>query len=289
MTTTARDRVLESVLGTHRLHVSIVATPEYCGSWFEDEPRTCQGSFHLIDRGRCWVRSPKLDLPLQLHAGDLVMFPRGAAHTLASDREEGQTEGPFTTLICGEFEFEPGMRHPVVDALPDALVIHTETAGEAFRHLARLMSEITRADLPGRRLVLDKLADSLFVMTVCAFAHQAQHPQGLLAALAEPRLAKALDAMHGMPGHAWNVESLARVAGMSRTTFAAEFSRLLGVSPIHYLTDWRVASARRLLREQRLSVAGVAERLGYQSEAAFRRAFKRVTGHGPGEIRRSPG
>lgn len=287
MTEDARNAVLEAVLNAQQLQVSIVATPEFCGRWFEKEAELQRGSFHLIDSGCCWVRSPALPAPVQLSTGDLIVFPRGSAHTLCSSAgEDGPGDG-FSTLICGEFEFANAQRNPVVQALPAAFVVRADEGGEAFRDLGRVLSHCARRGLPGQRVLMNKLADSLFVMAVCVYAERAGDPRGLLAALAEPRLARALAALHAEPGRDWRLDALARIAGMSRTAFAGEFSALLGISPIQYLTQWRIAEARRLLHDRRLSVAAIAERLGYQSEAAFRRTFKRIEGVGPGEIRRS--
>ena len=292
MTDRSREDVLEAVLNVHQLHVSIVALPELCGRWFEQEPQTEKGLFHLIDQGTCCVRSPALAAPVELQQGDLIVFPRGSAHTLCDslstvERQAGERDGPgFSALICGEFEFASGTRNPIIDALPQAFVVRAQEGGDTFRDLARVLSHSARSGLLGQRVIMDKLADSLFVMAVCAYAQRAEDQQGLLAALADARLAKALAAMHTEPGRDWTVDALAKVAGMSRTAFAVEFSRFLGATPFQYLTEWRIAEARRLLRDRRLSVAAVAERLGYQSEAAFRRTFKRIEGVGPGEVRR---
>lgn len=289
MADSTRDTVLESVLTTHQLHVSIVASPEYCGHWFEDEPASERGQFHLMDRGRCQVRSRTLPEPVELHEGDLVVFPRGSAHTLCNiDEAAAGAEPGFSTLICGEFEFLSGPRNPIIEALPEAFVIRAAEGGPAFRDLAKVLSHAAHHPQLGQRVIMDKLADGLFVMAVCAYAERSTDPRGLLAALGDRRLARALAAMHAEPGRDWRVDTLAQVAGMSRTSFSVEFSRCLGVSPFQYLTEWRIAEARRLLRDRRLSVAAVAERLGYQSEAAFRRTFKRVQGVGPGEVRRRP-
>ncbi len=287
MTEPLREDVLASVLAAHSLRVSIVAVPEFCGSWFEDEPRSAtHGRFHLIDRGRCWVHSPALEQPVALQQGDLILLPRGSPHTLASDPSQGDEARSFSTLICGEFEYAGRGRDPVLAALPDAVVVRAEHGGEAFRDLARVLSYTAHHSLPGQRVVLDKLAESLFVMVFCIHAAQAREPRGLLAALAHPRLARALAAMHAEPGRAWRVDQLAGVAAMSRTSFAQAFTDCLGISPMQYLTDWRIAEAQRLLADPQLSVASVADQLGYQSEAAFRRTFKRITGIGPGALRR---
>jgi transcriptional regulator GlxA family with amidase domain len=134
-------------------------------------------------------------------------------------------------------------------------------------------------------MVQNKLADSLFTMAVCEYVRSAGQPRGLLAALTDTRLSKALAAMHQRPGEDWTIQSLAQIAGMSRTAFAELFTETVGAPPIQYLAQWRATEARRLLKNRRFSVAAIAEMLGYRSEAAFRRFFKRVEGVGPGKVR----
>ncbi len=282
----SRDDVLEAVLSAHQLQASIIDAPEYCGTWFEDEKPTPEGSFHLIGSGACIVRGTMFETPLHLQTGDLVVFPRGAAHTLSNDPAQAALDRGFSTMICGVLEFPDAHRNPVLRALPDAFVIRAETAGTAFHDLANVLIFAARQGMPGQRVILNKLADSLFVMAVCVFAAQEKSPAGLFAALSDVRLARVLAAIHTEPGKPWRIDSMAALAGMSRTAFADAFTGLLGIGPFQYLTEWRVTEAQRLLRDRQVSVAVVAERLGYQSEAAFRRTYKRVTGVGPGQTRR---
>lgn len=288
-----RDDVLEAVLGAHQMHVSIISAPEYCGVWFEDEPATPHGSFHLIDSGSCIADGPMFTAPRRLQTGDLIVFPRGGAHTLRNDPQHSDRPGPdstpagFSTLICGSFEVPDAARNPLLQALPDAFVVGAEQAGSAFRDLAKVLSFAARQGMPGQRVIMDKLADSLFVMAVCVHAAQASSPAGLFAALSDRRLARVLAAIHSEPGRPWRVEAMAALAGMSRTAFVDAFTGLLGTGPFQYLTEWRIAEARRLLRDRQTSVAAIAEQLGYQSEAAFRRTYKRLTGIGPGQARRA--
>lgn len=279
------ETVLEAVLGTYQLRASIGGSFQYCGRWADHEPEVKRGIFHLIESGDCWVKGPVLENPLRLDKGDLIVFPRGSRHTLCSSPESAPADS-VTNMLCGELHFQSGARHPVLDALPDCFVVRAEEGGENFRHLASMLSSTAQSPALGRQVILDKLADSLFVIAVCSYAQGSNNRRGLLGALADPRLARALAAIHAEPGKDWTVESLAQLAGMSRTAFATEFSEVLGASPIQYLTEWRIAEARRLLRDRSLSVAAIAEKLGYQSEAAFRRTFKRVEGVGPGQVRR---
>lgn len=273
------DRVLDSALAAYQLHARVTDNASYCGRWHEAEPSVEACIFHLIGSGHCAVSGAGLPQAETLAPGDLVIFPRGHAHRLDGDG--------FTTMLCGQFDFVCGHRNPLLDALPDCLIVREAEAGSALRRVAQLMCEEANLESFGSGAVVDKLADSLFVMSVRHYLGRTPQRRGLLAALADPQLGRALQAMHGEPGRDWSVASLAEVSAMSRSRFAEEFNRLMGQSPIQYLTQWRMMSALRLLQEPRLSVLAVASRLGYQTEAAFRRSFKRVHGHGPGHFRRA--
>ena len=152
-----------------------------------------------------------------------------------------------------------------------------------------MLIETSRDRRWGRQLVQNKLADSLFTMAVCEYVRRAEHPRGLLAALTDARLSRALSAVHERPGEEWTIQAMAQEAGMSRTAFAELFAATVGMPPIQYLAHWRATEARRLLRDRRFSVARIAEMTGYKSEAAFRRFFKRMEGIGPGRVRRRGG
>jgi AraC-like DNA-binding protein len=189
-------------------------------------------------------------------------------------------------MLCGEFHFESTTGNPVMDGLPDLVHVRGGESGDAYRRLAQLLVQEAGHAGFGMRAVVDKLADALFVMALRQHLAGTAVRRGLFAAMADARLKRALDAMHREPGRDWTVASLAEVALMSRTAFAERFAEVLEETPYQYLTRWRMAQALKLLRDPRLSVAHVAERLGYQTEAAFRRGFKRVHGYGPGSIRR---
>lgn len=291
MTDRSRETVLQSALATHRVQVSILDNASYCGRWYENEPQTARGQFHLIGDGECWAVGAQMSTPAHLRQGDLIVFPHGSAHVLsgqAPGSQDAASESRFTTLLCGELDFGDAARNLVLGALPHCFVVRADDGGEGFRALAGLLIATARGGGLGQQLIMDKLADSLFAMAVLAYAERATDRRGLIAALSDARLSKALAALHAQPGLDWTVDGLARVAGMSRTSFALAFADALGTGPIQYLTAWRVSEAKRLLADRRLSVAAVAEQLGYQSEAAFRRAFKRVEGVGPGQLRKTP-
>ena len=281
------EAVFSAVLRTNQLRATISSSATYCDDWTDRETTTDHGTFHLIDSGVCWIRADALEAPVRLAAGDLIVFPQGAAHVLSGTPDARTApEERFTSMLCGEFEFATGKRNAIVDALPPCFVVREQESGMQFRQLAQLMLHEARSNSFGSRAILDKMADTLFVMAVRHHIEHAPERRGLLAALCDPRLVRALEAIHTQPGKEWTVATLAEAAHMSRTAFANHFVSVLGAGPIEYLTQWRMMEARRLLADPRTSVAAIASGLGYRTEAAFRRAFKRVTGVGPGVVRR---
>lgn len=267
--------------------------------------------FHVIVRGNCWLRLPGRSDPIPLQGGDLVAFPHGDAHSLVDAPEgvalpaeqivQGQNldhYGPVTygggglpaSILCGYFRFDRDSPHPLVAALPSLIHIRgTDSHDFAWLQTAlNFMIHETRAARPGAEAVVDRLAEVLFIQMVRAYIEQSKAPAGMLAAIADKQIGGALQLMHQAPQHAWMLASLARRVGISRSAFAARFNQLVGQPPMHYLTFWRMQKARELLTETRLSTAAIAERVGYRSEAAFGKAFKKVVGTGPGAYRRDP-
>lgn len=278
------EPALESLLNRSMLQVQVVAELHRCGSWFADAPRYECGLFHLVGTGRCQVESEELGGAVTLETGDLVIFPHGAPHRLSGIGGDGD-DMLQTSLICGEFRFTGSSQHPLNLALPACMVIHAADASAPFRQLASTMAQVVHADCAGRLVLLNKLADALFTLAICDYSRTTEERQGLFASLADPRISRVLQAVHDHPGKAWTMQSMAALACMSRSAFAERFTQLMRQPPIQYVTQWRVSVAEQLLRDRQQSVAGIAQQLGYSSEAAFRRLFKRVSGRCPGRVR----
>ena len=279
------EPALESLLSQSMLRVNVVAEPQRCGSWFLDAPRHACGLFHLVGAGRCKVESAALEHAIHLDAGDLVLFPRGDTHRLSADSHAVPADAGWTSLICGELRFFGHAQHPLSRALPACFVVRSKDAGHTFRQLSGMMAEAVSAGLVGRQVLLNKLADALFTLAFCDYANRAGERCGLFAALADARICKLLQAVHESPGRPWTMQSMAALACMSRSAFAERFTHLMKMPPMQYVTQWRVSVAEQLLRDRQQSVACIAEQMGYSSEAAFRRLFKRVSGISPGRIR----
>lgn len=281
------ETVLQSLLRAYQLHARVTDRFEACGHWDEPAPDAPFAWFHVVEEGICHIRAESLPTPLRLCAGDLVVFPGGAAHHLCS-APTAADEHPDArvVMLCGEFRFDGPVAAPLMRALPPSIVVRADADGGRLAALAAVLRGEAKAQAFGSRAVLDKLSDALFVIALREYLRHSTHSTGLLAALSDRRLSAALAAIHAQPGSDWTVQSLAEKALMSRAAFAQRFNELLGEPPMRYLARWRMTAGLERLRDGRSSVAQVAGELGFETDAAFRRAFKRVHGFGPGVARR---
>ena len=272
--------------------------------------------FHFAHRGEAMVRVAGQTTPVILAQGDLVIIPHGAAHIL-SCRHTGPDEAlPLddvlsrsgfagsgtlvwggedsprdTQLICGHFALAEGSRHLLFDRLPP--LIHIRGYGEEAGPWLEATLKIIGAEAGGARLGGDlialKMSEAIFAQAIRAFIEQAPRGGTGVAGFADPQLGRALAAFHREPASDWSVAALAREAGLSRTGFAERFASLLGVTPMAYVTAWRMQIAREALSVRGLSVAEAAEISGYASESAFSRVFKKEIGASPASFRLNGG
>jgi AraC-like DNA-binding protein len=287
---------------------SPVATRCECHApWSMRLPAFAGAGVHVVADGSC-VLVPKGGKPLTLAAGDLVFLSRGGQHTLCSDPAlpprdythdrvahdaafgELQIGGPGerTVLACAAYKLDVTSSHPLVASLPE--VIHFPASAERGQALEISIKQIidetadSRATSPS---IVVALVDVLLLRILRAWHDKlpAEQATGWAAAVADPAIAPALQAIHGSPAESWTVETLARESGLSRAAFARRFKSVLGEPPLAYLTGWRMTMARHLLRETGLPLSAIAERTGYGSEFAFAKAFKRESGRAPGNYR----
>lgn len=228
---------------------------------------------HAIEEGTCDLLVDD-GTTIPLATGDLVVLPRGDSHRLRSD-------GPCT-ILCGAF-LVGETDHPVLSALPRVIRVPREDAAAVGPLLDALGAEATAPD-EGSEVVMARLSDALVVQALRHYARSAA-ASGWLVALRDPDISRVLAAVHAEPGRAWDLEALAGEANMSRATFSARFTTMLGQPAMRYVTSIRMQRAKTLLRDDRMTVAAVASRLGYGSEASFAMAYKRVMGQSPGSVR----
>lgn len=265
--------------------------------------------FHVVTSGRCLLEVEGTE-PRLLRTGDLALVPHGEGHVLRSDPDapapridqlhhDYETDryailrhgagGRESTLICGAVRIE---HHHLIDLLPK--VIHlapTDALRDDWTHSTlRLLAAEARELRPGGETVITRLSDLLVIQTIRAWIeHDPAARTGWLGALKDPQIGRAISLIHQDPTRQWTVASLADELAMSRSAFAARFTELVDEPAMQYVTRWRMHLARDWLRRDDVTVANLASRLGYQSEAAFSRAFKRVVGVSPGAARRVSG
>ena len=284
---------LTTILRRLRLRAGVFVHAKYCGRWAVDTSGHRMATFHLIEAGRCWLHLPDAE-PRSLAPGDLVVFPRDSAHVVSSSAEApdpatvnlaqpAEDEPPDNVMLCGYFEFSGRAAWPILDTLPPAVVLERGTP-ETDRLIELIIAELRSPGL-GSDAVVEFYAHVLFVQVLRAAAAEG-FPAGVLAALGDDRIGRSLAALHNTPEQPWTLERLANRAAMSRTTFAQQFKALVGESPMRYLQLWRLQVAADLLAATRESVAAIAERSGYESEAAFRKAFRKEMGMTPAQVRK---
>lgn len=257
--------------------------------------------FHIVTEGACWLRRPR-EAPLRLLQGDLVLLPHGLDHDLVDDPASAAepletflaqpartvTGGSFCTVICGVYLSDAHLTHPLLRTLPPVVRFTASSVRQQqplHSALGLLLAELEQP-LPGSEALIQHLFDALFVYIVRAWAAESTDRPGWLSALRDSSLVLALRHMHANPAQPWSVESLAAEAGLSRAVFARRFAEQVGETPLAYLTRWRMGIAARLLRDSDVSLAEVAAKVGYESEFAFSRAFKRDRGVPPARFRR---
>jgi AraC-like DNA-binding protein len=297
--------VLSDVLDTVRLRGKVFGSVELRPPWGMRAVSRDHFGFHVMVRGRGYLDAGGKSLPVS--AGDVMVLGRGCVHTLkdaprsrAKTIEEMLREGMFanrprgaegsTLLVCGAFQFDDLRGDMLLSSLP--AVIHThELASDAGPWLAqtvRLLAYEASSEQPGADIVVSRLCDALFVYVIrSVLARLPDGESSLLGALEAPQIGAALRLIHERPAQPWTVASLAEEVGMSRSAFAERFSRVVGESPMQYLTRWRLQKAASLLRGGDAGLAEVAARVGYESDAAFNKAFKRILGVTPGAYRRN--
>lgn len=271
--------------------------------------------YHVITRGSCWISivDGTPFEPVRLQAGDIAVIPHGEPHVVSSAprmraesdleshrRPKDESDLPFKLrtgakgatdahLICGFFTCDVRPFNPLLEALPRFMRIGRGTSAatdallEHFLHLASVESTDKRA---GTQSVLNKLSELMFIEAIRTYMDQLSSENiGWLSGLRDPLVGRALSMLHGQPARSWTLDDLATECGASRSALVGRFTQLMGYPPIQYLTRWRMQLAAKRLSERNVKVAAVAQEVGYDSEAAFSRAFKKFAGQPPSQWR----
>lgn len=314
--------VLSDVLAGVRLTGAIFFDSTFRKEWVAEAPKASIIAdqvmpssqyvfyFHTLLEGNCWAELTDGSIdPIHLHAGDVVAFPMDDAHVLCStvgmraapdmamyvhpiDHQlpyvVNQGSGASTChFVCGYLGCDVRPYNPFLSSLPRVLHGRAAASQGWLSHLVRHAVSETARHEPGGETILAKLAELLFIEVVRQ--HIDDLPagsRGWLSSLRHPQIAQALRLIHGRPAEDWTIEALAHDVGLSRSVFADRFTHFVGMTPMQYLASWRMQLAARRLELPGTSVAEVGEEVGYESEAAFSRAFKKFVGVSPGTWRR---
>ena len=277
--------------------------------------------YHVVTSGDCWggiVGQPQV----RLTHGDVILFPQGDAHVLSSapglradpkvswflearndqrplriayDGVSGPMLAPpghtgLTTLACGFLSCDIRPFNPLIAALPRQLHLHAADGGGSFAQLIQRAVAESHARRPGAEAMLARMSEMLFVDAVRRYLDSMPpETMGWLGGLRDPYVGRALGLLHEKPSREWTLEELGRQVGLSRSPLHERFVQFVGQPPMQYLTHWRMQLASGLLRNSSSTVGAIALEVGYASEAAFARAFKRLVGQPPAAWRRTLG
>ena len=289
---------LSSLLIGLQLHGEVYVSGSFCGAWAVDTSGKRHIPFHLVSAGRAWLHIEGQPSRV-LNAGDLVLFPRDLSHTISHSEQPPAEElvnagfdpsEPVTTeMVCGYFDFTNKAAWPLLESLDDVIVL--DLSQQSLQPVLRAFIDYIVAELkqrnPGFLAVVNQLVYLLFVQVIRQQIESGRLKEGLLVALFDPKISKALAAIHNQPQQNWSLVSLAQEASMGRSSFAALFQKLVGMPAMRYLTLWRMREATELLKYTNRSMLDIAEQCGYESEAAFRKAYKQTMGDTPGAVRKS--
>lgn len=311
---------LSDVLRTVRLTGAIFFDVHASAPWAAETPAgdTIVGAmfpgsehlicYHVITHGTCWACIPG-ELPMRLSAGDIVVLPQGDTHVLSStpglrrspdmsmyrvpsDRKlpvtlsMGDAPGEAAHFICGFLGCDARPYNPLLSALPRVILVNDRAGGALGAYLQYALAESKEARLGGQ-CVLGRLSELMFVDVVRRYIETLPADRtDWLAGLRDPFIGRALAALHRDPARDWTIEGLARGVGLSRSALAQRFTEFVGQPPMQYLMKWRMQLAANHLVSGRQSIAAIANLVGYDSEAAFSRVFKKVAGTPPSEWRK---
>ncbi len=297
---------LSDVLDSLKLKGVVYQKTRFTAPWGVSIGKDQYSQFWRLLKGTCFIKVPGED-PIKMNEGDFIFVPLGGAHqimgkpdsacipapkfveSLRSGNPMFQGDEDETILIGGHFEFTSTVIHPFVHSLPKVIKINSgqNEIRMWLEQAATFMNAELSTPRAGSQVILGRLAEVVFMLIIRAYIEEADVAQGFLRAFKDPRISASLNCMHTAPEKEWTLSQLASAAGMSRSLYCKEFKTLLGETPLSYLTNWRILKAKEILLASRENISEIAERVGYQSEAAFNRLFKSKVGETPASYRRA--
>lgn len=298
--------LLSDILRSVRLEGSVFFRSHLTAPWGIELPAAQEPRFHIVLEGRAWLHSEAMAEPIELHAGTALLLRDGETHWIADHPDtpkvsSAEASAAYTSgrplfqgartdchMLCGRFGFDREVRHPLLETLPPLGVIRNNhgTDVEWVRRTGALMDDEIVHGRPGNAVMMDRLCELFLIQVLRHLSDTAGQMAGFIAALDDIYINRTLERIHRQPAESWDLDSLANVAGLSRSAFANRFHKLVGSPPKTYLTMWRMQRARTLLRNPSKLLAQIASDVGYSSDVALIRAFQRHFGKSPKQMRR---
>lgn len=294
------DRPINDFLRHMHLGAEVYYVGQLCDAWHMSTPGGSDATtFHLVCHGEAWIVMPDGSKPARMNAGDIAFFAHDAAHTFSAQPVVPQQpfdyshpapldkDAPGAGLLCGHLSLPAHIRRLLLASFPDFMLIRPDKSpvGAQIRHLIEMMTEEAMRNELGVNAILDRLADTLFLYVIRHALHHDPKLSPLLAALSDAHLRPAVTSFIDAPAEPWSVDRMADIACQSRSTFSERFSQMVGMPPMEFVATWRMQMASAMLADERANMLDIAMKCGYESEAAFRKAFKRVIGVSPGKLR----
>jgi AraC family transcriptional activator of mtrCDE len=285
-----------------RLHLGseVYYVGQLCDAWHMSTPGGSDvTTFHLVCHGEAWIHMTDGTPPTQMLTGDIALFPHDAAHTFSAlpvipkqpfdfmHPAPLERSAPGSGLLCGHLKLPTHIRRLLLASFPNFMLIRPDQspAGRQIRNLIEMMTdEATQNDF-GVTAMLDRLSDALFLLVIRHALHLEPKLSPLLAALSDEHLHLAVSAFIENPASSWTVERMAGLAYQSRSAFSERFTQIVKMTPMEFVTTWRMQLASGMLSNGQANMLDVAMKCGYESEASFRKAFKRIIGIPPGKAR----
>jgi len=304
-----RNDPLSSVLLDLRLSGTFFCHSEFGAPWALEIDERAFASFHFVISRDCWLQLLSDDMPeaIRLYPGDLALVPRSPRQVFSSSKRRTGTaldrlparrlteavsalqiagDEPRWLVVCGGVRLEGFAAAMLGELLPDVVVLRASDAGPIVASTLEAMKHESSAARPGSATVMTRLADVIVIHAIRSWLERTAPAAGWLAAVRDPHVGRAVAQIHQRPEHAWSVAELARISRLSRSRFSERFTELARFAPMQYVTKVQMYRASEILRGERVTIAELATRFGYESEPAFARAFKRHVGKPPGAVRR---
>ena len=294
--------VLGDIFETLRFRGSIFFRSDLAAPWGMSLHQMGVPYFHIVVAGECFVGAEEADM-VRVEETDIIMLPNGDTHWIAdkpgrklipSDRAGRACDlgnplfqnGEITNrLICGKVQFDQGMSHPILDALPQIMHFPKLQADGPVWAVVRLIDEEMRKEQERGSRIADRLTEVLFLQLLNNFVRSNEDASGFVAALRDRRVFRALTLIHKEPEYDWSLSSLGERVGMSRATLVRRFQDVVGIAPMAYVNDWRIMKAHKLVRYSSMSLQQIAEATGFGAARTMSRTFKRHYGCTPTELR----